>query len=145
MPTVSKAKAASRQNIKEDILYLTSTKSVSALRLFGFSWQKAGLAFTPVLSFTISIVNFSAESIFSRINEFLFRRFSELVKINVYSMVLILDGISQHVAHAWRKIGLIRDCALRAHLLMSYHITWFGVTLLAYKKNHAKTVSMILL
>ena len=63
--------------------------------------------------------------------------------IQVSKMVLILDGDSDHVVHAWNKIGLFRekkisylwhlsiypnalnrsknrDCSLRAHIFMSY-------------------------
>ena len=55
-------------------------------------------------------------------------------------MVLILDGNSEHVTHAWRKMGLLgekkiqfltafvinrldkREFLLRAQLFMSYHL-----------------------
>ena len=51
--------------------------------------------------------------------------------------VLILDVNSEHIAHAWRKIGRLwllsfssnalnrskhRDCSLPAHLFLSYHL-----------------------
>jgi len=59
------------------------------------------------------------------------------------NMVLMVDGNSEHVAHAWRKIGLFeenknrfvtaldltnasrsnhRDCSLHAHLFLRYHL-----------------------
>ena len=54
----------------------------------------------------------------------------DLITFPDICMVLILDGNSEHVAHAYMKIGLYGANALnrsnnrdaRAHLLLSYHL-----------------------